>query len=195
MAQQFNYPNSETELRAIQDVLYRTAKAAHDEGKRPSFGGLIEIMSAKATIITAIHNIKANKGANTPGVDGVRIRNYLQSREDWVINDIQSAFLFDIDHHAGTSLGAHDPSFKNTIRGQKEDHDRPPCPLHVPYPRNQTKLNGPQHQCKCINVMDHRDRFKVHHATQNATQDEKGLQSIKIIPSIRYPIQKTNNTL
>ena len=92
MAQQFNYPNSETELRAIQDVLYRTAKAAYDEGNRPSFGGLIEIMSAKATIITAIHNIKANKGANTPGVDGVRIRNYLQSREDWVINDIQSAF-------------------------------------------------------------------------------------------------------
>ncbi len=92
MAQQFNYPNSETELRALQDVLYRTAKAAYDEGSRPSFGGLIEIMSAKATIMTAIHNIKANKGANTPGVDGVRIRNYLQSREDWVINDIQSAF-------------------------------------------------------------------------------------------------------
>ena len=73
MAQQFNYPNSETELRAIQDELYRTAKDAHDTGNRPSFGGLIEIMSAKATIITAIHNIKANKGANTPGVDGISI--------------------------------------------------------------------------------------------------------------------------
>ena len=85
MAQQFNYPNSETELRAIQDELYRTAKDAHDTGNRPSFGGLIEIMSAKATIITAIHNIKANKGANTPGVDGISIRRYLQSREDWVI--------------------------------------------------------------------------------------------------------------
>lgn len=92
MAQQFNYPNSETELRAIQDELYRTAKDAHDTGNRPSFGGLIEIMSAKATIITAIHNIKANKGTNTPGVDGISIRRYLQSREDWVINDIQSAF-------------------------------------------------------------------------------------------------------
>ena len=92
MAQQFNYPNSETELRAIQDELYRTAKDAHDTGNRSSFGGLIEIMSAKATIITAIHNIKANKGANTPGVDGISIRRYLQSREDWVINDIQSAF-------------------------------------------------------------------------------------------------------
>ena len=92
MAQQFNYPNSETELRATQDVLYREAKAAYDRGERPSFKGLIEVMSAKVTIVTAIHNIKANKGANTPGVDGVKIRNYLQSREEWVIHDIQSAF-------------------------------------------------------------------------------------------------------
>ena len=92
MAQQFNYPHSETELRATQDELYRTAKAAHDKGERPSFVGLIEIMSAKATINTAIHNIKANKGANTPGVDRVKIQHYLQSREDWVISDIQSAF-------------------------------------------------------------------------------------------------------
>jgi len=92
MAQQFNYPHSETELRATQDELYRTAKAAYDKGERPSFVGLIEIMSAKATIITAIHNIKANKGANTPGVDRVKIQHYLQSREDWVISDIQSAF-------------------------------------------------------------------------------------------------------
>lgn len=92
MAQQFNYPKSETELRALQDELYKTAKEAMSRGERPSFTGLVEAMSAKATIVTAIHNIKANKGANTPGVDGVKIRNYLQSREDWVINDIQSAF-------------------------------------------------------------------------------------------------------
>ncbi|MGX8705292.1 MAG: group II intron reverse transcriptase/maturase, partial [bacterium] len=92
MAQQFNYPKSETELRALQDELYKTAKVAMSRGARPSFTGLVEAMSAKATIVTAIHNIKANKGANTPGVDGVKIRNYLQSREDWVINDIQSAF-------------------------------------------------------------------------------------------------------
>lgn len=92
MAQQFNYPKSETELRALQDELYKTAKEAMSRDERPSFTGLVEAMSAKATIVTAIHNIKANKGANTPGVDGVKIRNYLQSREDWVINDIQSAF-------------------------------------------------------------------------------------------------------
>ena len=92
MAQQFSYPKSETELRALQDELYKTAKEAMSRGERPSFTGLVEAMSAKATIVTAIHNIKANKGANTPGVDGVKIRNYLQSREDWVINDIQNAF-------------------------------------------------------------------------------------------------------
>ena len=92
MAQQFNYPKSETELRALQDELYKTAKEAMSRDERPSFTGLVEVMTAKATIVTAIHNIKANKGANTPGVDGVKIRNYLQSREEWVINDIQSAF-------------------------------------------------------------------------------------------------------
>ena len=92
MAQQFNYPKSETELRALQDELYKTAKEAMSRDERPSFTGLVEAMTAKATIVTAIHNIKANKGANTPGVDGVKIRNYLQSREEWVINDIQSAF-------------------------------------------------------------------------------------------------------
>lgn len=89
MAQQFNYPNSETELRATQDVLYREAKAAYDRGERPSFKGLIEVMSAKVTIVTAIHNIKANKGANTPGVDGVKIRNYLQSEKNGSFIDIQ----------------------------------------------------------------------------------------------------------
>jgi len=81
MAQQFNYPKSETELRALQDELYKTAKEAMSRDERPSFTGLVEVMTAKATIVTAIHNIKANKGANTPGVDGVKIRNYLQSRE------------------------------------------------------------------------------------------------------------------
>lgn len=91
MAQQFNYPNSETELRATLDELYRTAKAKHDQRERPSFKGLIEIMSAEATIITAIHNIKSNKGAKTPGVDGKTIQNYLQKRHEWVIGDVQAA--------------------------------------------------------------------------------------------------------
>ena len=63
MAQQFDYPKSETELRVTLDALYTAAKTAHEGGERPSFKGLIEIVSAQATIITAIHNIKSNKGS------------------------------------------------------------------------------------------------------------------------------------
>ena len=53
----------------------------------------VEIMSAEATITTAIHNIKSNHGSETPGVDGKRMRrDYLQKSHQWVIHDIQKAF-------------------------------------------------------------------------------------------------------
>ena len=52
----------------------------------------VEIMSAEATIITAIHNIKSNHGSETPGVDSKTMRDYLQHSHSWVIRDIQSAF-------------------------------------------------------------------------------------------------------
>lgn len=93
MAQQFDYPKTETDLRATLDALYQTAKAAYDGGQRPAINGLIEIMSAQATIITAIHNIKSNKGSKIPGVDGkIMERDYLRKPFQWVISDIQSAF-------------------------------------------------------------------------------------------------------
>ena len=93
MAQQFDYPKTETELREIQDKLYQHSKEAHDAGNRPAFKGLLEIMSAEATIITAIHNIKSNRGSETPGVDFKTMRkDYLQRSHSWVIRDIQSAF-------------------------------------------------------------------------------------------------------
>jgi len=93
MAQQFDYPKNETDLRVTLDALYETAKTAYDSGKRPSINGLIELMSCKVTIVTAIHNIKANKGSETPGVDGWKMqKDYLQKPYKWVINDIQSAF-------------------------------------------------------------------------------------------------------
>ena len=93
MAQQFDYPKTETQLREIQDKLYQHSKEAHDAGGRPAFKGLLEIMSAKATIITAIHNIKSNRGSETPGVDSKTMRdNYLQKPFPWVVEDIQSAF-------------------------------------------------------------------------------------------------------
>ena len=93
MAQQFDYPKTETQLREIQDKLYQHSKEARDAGDRPAFKGLLEIMSAEVTIITAIHNIKSNHGSETPGVDSKTMRNdYLHKPFSWVVNDIQSAF-------------------------------------------------------------------------------------------------------
>ena len=93
MAQQFDYPKTETELREIQDKLYQHSKEVFDAGRRPAFKGLLEIMSAEATIITAIHNIKSNRGSETSGVDSKTMRkDYLYKPFPWVVKDIQSAF-------------------------------------------------------------------------------------------------------
>ena len=93
MAQQFDYPKTETQLRKIQDKLYQHSKEVYDAGGRPAFKGLLEIMSAEPTIIKAIHNIKSNHGSETPGVDSKTMRkDYLQKPFPWVIKDIQKAF-------------------------------------------------------------------------------------------------------
>ena len=93
MAQKFDYPETETQLRETQDKLYQHSKEVHDSGGRPAFKGLIEIMSAEATIITAIHNMKSNHGSETPGVDSNTMqKDYLQKPFSWVVKDIQSAF-------------------------------------------------------------------------------------------------------
>ena len=93
MEQQFDYPKTETELREIQDKLYQQSKEVFDAGGRPAFKGLLEIMSAETTIVTAIHNIKNNHGSETPGVDGKRMRkNYLQKPYPVIIREIQEAF-------------------------------------------------------------------------------------------------------
>ena len=92
MAQQFDYPRTETQLREIQDKLYQHNKEVYDTGGRPAVKGLLEIMSAEATIMTAIHNIKSNHGSKTPGVDSKTIRDYLQRPFPRVVKDIQSAF-------------------------------------------------------------------------------------------------------
>ena len=93
MAQQFDYPKTETELLALLDKLYQQSREAREAGERPAFKGLLEIMSAEATIVTAIHNIKSNHGSDTPGVDNKTMkRDYLQKSYKWVINDIRTAF-------------------------------------------------------------------------------------------------------
>lgn len=92
MAQQFGYPATETQLREIQDKLYQHSKEIYNAGGRPAFKGLLEVMSAEATIITAIHNIKSNHGSETPGVDSKTMRDYLQKPFPQVVKEIQSAF-------------------------------------------------------------------------------------------------------
>ena len=93
MAQQFDCPKTETQLREIQDKLYQHSKKIYESGGCPAFKGLLEIMSAEPTIITAIHNIKSNRGSETPGIDSKTMRkDYLHKPYAWVVRDIQKAF-------------------------------------------------------------------------------------------------------
>lgn len=94
MAQKFDYLKSERQLREVLDNLYKESKYLYDKGERPSNKGLLELMSAETTIVTAIHNIKSNKGSQTAGIDEKTMqRDYLQKPYNWVISDIQNAFI------------------------------------------------------------------------------------------------------
>ena len=78
--------SSESELKRLQDLLYEKS------GQGVSFTGLLEAMCHEVTIVTAVHNIKTNKGSKTAGVDGKKMDNYLQMPRDELITLIQSCF-------------------------------------------------------------------------------------------------------
>jgi RNA-directed DNA polymerase len=84
MTQKFVSPRTESELRITLDHLYAESKASIERGEKPSFKGLLEIISAEPTIITAIHNIKANRGSKTAGSDEEKMQ------EDILEKDFQS---------------------------------------------------------------------------------------------------------
>ena len=63
--------SSEAKLHELQDFLYLKAK----EGK--TFTGLLEAVANEVTIVTAIHNIKSNKGSKTYGIDKIKTDKYL----------------------------------------------------------------------------------------------------------------------
>lgn len=74
MAQSSNLPldrtlSSQYDLKNLLDRLYAETKTAQNRGIHPSFKGLLEYMKSEITILTAIHNIKSNKGSGTPGSD------------------------------------------------------------------------------------------------------------------------------
>jgi len=89
LAQQFDYPKSEQQLRTIQDKMYSLSKEAKESQTRPVFKGLMEIITSDTTIITAIHNIKSNKGSKTAGTDEEIITKYLQQDYFQTIEDIR----------------------------------------------------------------------------------------------------------
>lgn len=78
--------STESELKAFLDFLY--AKS----GKSISFTGLLEAMCHEVTIVTAVHNIKSNKGSKTAGVDEIKMDSYLQMPKQELIDLIQRKF-------------------------------------------------------------------------------------------------------
>lgn len=91
MEQQSDYLtlHEEAELRLLLDRMYSNAKTARERGELPRFRGLLEIISSPVVIQTAIHNIKSNKGANTPGPDPMVTRDILELSYTAVIELIQ----------------------------------------------------------------------------------------------------------
>ena len=78
--------STEAELKRTLDFLYEKSK----EGI--AFTGLVEAMVNEVTIITAIHNIKSNKGSKTAGVDQMKMDKYLQMPRDGLIALIRDNF-------------------------------------------------------------------------------------------------------
>lgn len=74
---------SEEQLKERLDLIYQRSK----ESK--SFHGIWELAFHPITITTAIHNIKSNQGAQTPGIDKETMDKYLQMPHEEVIKTVQ----------------------------------------------------------------------------------------------------------
>lgn len=78
--------STEAELKQTLDFLYEKSK----EGI--AFTGLVEAMVNEVTIVTAIHNIKSNKGSKTAEVDQMKMDKYLQMPKEDLIALIRDNF-------------------------------------------------------------------------------------------------------
>ena len=78
--------STEAEMKQTLDFLYEKSK----EGI--AFTGLVEAMVNEVTIVTAIHNIKSNKGSKTTGVDQAKMDKYLQMPREELIALIRDSF-------------------------------------------------------------------------------------------------------
>lgn len=75
--------SNEAGLNELLDFLYDKSKQG------VSFTGLLEAISHEVTIVTAIHNIKSNKGSQTVGVDKIKMDRYLQMPKQQLIELVQ----------------------------------------------------------------------------------------------------------
>ena len=78
--------SNERSMKGFLDFLYDASS------KGSSFTGLLEAMVNDTTIVTAIHNIKSNKGSHTAGVDGTVFNQYLQMPRDDLVALIKATF-------------------------------------------------------------------------------------------------------
>lgn len=95
MEQQSNYLKSEQGLKDKQDELYeKTIKGIRKKGQSPGHKNLLELMVSEATIVTAIHRIKGNKGSRTAGSDHQLMKpDILQKDYPEIIELVQNSFL------------------------------------------------------------------------------------------------------
>ncbi|MDO4396407.1 MAG: group II intron reverse transcriptase/maturase, partial [Clostridia bacterium] len=82
-------PKTEQELRKLLDELYKIAKENKENRQTQKFKGILEVITSETVILTAIHNIKSNKGSKTVGVDKIDIDHILQGNLEKNIRLIQ----------------------------------------------------------------------------------------------------------
>jgi len=95
MEHKFDYlkepPKDEAQLRKLLDYFYLKSKQALENNDSPRFKGLLEIISSEIVILTAIHNIKSNKGSQTPGCDGLTMQEDILNEDyNQIITTIQN---------------------------------------------------------------------------------------------------------
>ena len=89
MVQKYDLPQTEAQLNELLDSLYATSKEKLNNNKKPSFKGLMELISSDVVIVTAIHNIKSNGGSNTEGTDGMVMNDILQKNYNEIIKMVK----------------------------------------------------------------------------------------------------------
>lgn len=93
LAQELNYPKSESELQNILDGFFTKAKEDKELRRKPNFKGLLEIIQSNVVILTAIHNIKSNKGSQTAGADGETMQeNILSKNYEETVERVKKSF-------------------------------------------------------------------------------------------------------